>query len=113
GRDHRARARSLPLRREAHGDHRGKGREVARIDGTKPMSTKALSLTRPQKAAAILVAMGKPSAGRLLKFFKPEELKALMEAARSLKTIPQSELEKIVAEFEDEFAEGAGLLDSN
>jgi flagellar motor switch protein FliG len=72
----------------------------------------SLSLTRPQKAAAVLVAMGKPAAGRLLKFFKQEELKALIEAARQLKTIPQSELEKIVAEFEAEFAEGAGLLDS-
>jgi len=69
-------------------------------------------LSRSQKAAAILVAMGKQSAGRLLKFFKQEELKALIEAARTLKTIPQSELEKIVAEFESEFAEGAGLLDS-
>lgn len=69
-------------------------------------------LSRAQKASAILVAMGKTSAGRLLKFFKPEELKALIESARTLKTIPQSELEKIVAEFENEFAEGAGLLDS-
>jgi flagellar motor switch protein FliG len=74
--------------------------------------TKLVTLTRPQKAAAILVAMGKQSAGRLLKFFKQEELKALIEAARTLKTIPQSELEKIVSEFEAEFAEGAGLLDS-
>lgn len=70
------------------------------------------SLSRSQKAAAILVAMGKDSAGRLLKFFKHEELRTLIEAARSLKTIPQSELEKIVLEFESEFAEGAGLLDS-
>ncbi len=77
------------------------------------MTTKAASLTRSQKAAAILVAMGKPSAAKLLKFFKPDELKSLMEAARTLKTIPQSELEKIVAEFEGEFVEGAGLLDSN
>lgn len=69
-------------------------------------------LSRAQKAAAILVAMGKQSAGRLLKFFKQEELKALVEAARTLRTIPQSDLEKIVAEFENEFAEGAGLLDS-
>jgi flagellar motor switch protein FliG len=72
----------------------------------------SLNLTRPQKAAAILVAMGKLSASRLLKFFKQEELRALVEAARELRTIPQSELEKIVAEFEAEFAEGAGLLDS-
>jgi flagellar motor switch protein FliG len=71
-----------------------------------------LTLTRPQKAAAILVAMGKPSASRLLKFFKQEELKALIEGARLLRTIPQADLERIVAEFEAEFTEGAGLLDS-
>jgi len=70
------------------------------------------TLTRAQKAAAILVAMGKPSASRLLKFFKQEELKALIDAARLLRTIPQSDLERIVAEFEAEFTEGAGLLDS-
>lgn len=72
----------------------------------------AMQLTRAQKAAAILVAMGKPSASRLLKFFKQEELKALIDGARLLKTIPQSELERIVAEFEAEFMEGAGQLDS-
>jgi flagellar motor switch protein FliG len=71
-----------------------------------------VKLTQAQKAAAILVAMGKPSAGRLLKFFKQEELKALIEAARGLRTIPQAELEKVVQEFEREFAEGAGLIDS-
>ncbi|MGB3387241.1 MAG: flagellar motor switch protein FliG [Pseudaminobacter sp.] len=75
---------------------------------TTPLAT----LTRAQKAAAILVAMGKPSASKLLKFFKQEELKALIEGARLLRTIPQSDLEKIVAEFEAEFTEGAGLLDS-
>ena len=77
------------------------------------MSQQALSLTRPQKAAAILVAMGKPSASKLLKFFKQEELKALIEGARLLRTIPQADLERIVAEFEAEFTEGAGLLDSS
>ncbi len=74
--------------------------------------TTPTTLTRAQKAAAILVAMGKPSASRLLKFFKQEELKALIEGARLLRTIPQSDLERIVAEFEAEFTEGAGLLDS-
>lgn len=71
-----------------------------------------MQLTQAQKAAAILVAMGKPAAGRLLKLFKQEELKALMEAARTLRTIPQADLEQVVAEFEAEFAEGVGLLDS-
>ncbi len=70
------------------------------------------ALSRAQKAAAILVALGKPAAGRLLKFFKQDELRFLMEGARGLRSIPQVELEKIVAEFESEFAEGVGLLDS-
>lgn len=72
-----------------------------------------VEMTRAQKAAAILVAMGKPSASKLLKFFKQEELKALVEGARLLRTISQADLEKIVAEFEAEFAEGAGLMDSS
>lgn len=71
------------------------------------------TFTKAQKAAAILVAMGKPSAAKLLKFFKQEELRALVDAARVLRTIPQAELEKIVGEFEAEFTEGAGLLDSS
>ena len=58
----------------------------------------SLTLTRPQKAAAILVAMGKPSASRLLKFFKQEELKALIEGARLLRTIPQNDLERTGAD---------------
>lgn len=82
------------------------------LSANEPTGAAASNLTRAQKAAAILVAMGKPAAGRLLKFFKHEELKALIEGARKLKTIPQAELEQIIAEFEDEFAEGAGLMDS-
>lgn len=78
-----------------------------------PSDPAVRGLTKAQKAAAILVAMGKPSAGKLLKFFKQEELKALIDAARLLQTISQSELERIVAEFENEFTEGAGLLDSS
>lgn len=74
--------------------------------------TQAVTLTQSQKAAVILVAMGKPSAGRLLKFFKQDELKALIDAARLLHTIPQAQLEDVVAEFEAEFTEGAGLMDS-
>lgn len=74
--------------------------------------SRELTLTTAQKAAVMLVAMGKPSANRLLKLFKQEELKTLIEQARVLRTIPQSELERIVDEFEAEFAEGGGLLDS-
>ena len=65
-----------------------------------------------EKAAAILVAMGRERASRLLKYFKGHELKRLVDAAHALKTIPQSYLEELVEEFETEFAQGGGLLDS-
>ncbi len=65
-----------------------------------------------EKAAAILVAMGRERASRLLKYFKGQELKRLVDAAHSLETIPQAYLEQLVEEFESEFAQGGGLLDS-
>lgn len=68
-------------------------------------------LTKPQQAAAVLVAMGKTRATQLLKFFKSEELRVMIEAAHTLKTIPQPDLEELVKEFESEFAAGAGLMD--
>lgn len=69
-------------------------------------------LNAPQKAAAILVAMGKERASRMLKQFKREELKMLIDAGHTLKNIPQPDLAELVREFEAEFSEGVGLLDS-
>ncbi len=69
-------------------------------------------LTRPQKAAAILIAMGKPVAGKLLKFFAPSELQTIIGCAQSLRSVPPQELEDIVTEFEELFTEGAGLMDN-
>lgn len=69
-------------------------------------------LTKPQRAAAVLVAMGKGRASQLLKFFKSEELRVMIDAAHTLKNIPQPDLEELVKEFESEFTIGAGLMDS-
>lgn len=69
-------------------------------------------LSKPQKAAAILIAMGKPIAGKLLKFFSPTELQTIISSAQSLRSIPPQELEDVVSEFEDVFTEGAGLMDN-
>jgi flagellar motor switch protein FliG len=69
-------------------------------------------LTKPQRAAAVLVAMGKSRATQLLKFFKSDELRVMIDAAHTLKSIPQPDLEELVKEFESEFAIGAGLMDS-
>jgi flagellar motor switch protein FliG len=73
---------------------------------------KRFTLSKPQRAAAVLVAMGKGRASQLLKFFKSDELRVMIDAAHTLKNIPQPDLEELVKEFESEFAAGAGLIDS-
>ncbi|TCL75601.1 flagellar motor switch protein FliG [Rhizobium sp. BK251] len=69
-------------------------------------------LTQAEKAAAVLLAMGKQVAGRLLKYFTQNELQTIIGAAQSLRPIPPDELAQLVAEFEDLFTEGAGLMDN-
>ncbi|MBD9373875.1 flagellar motor switch protein FliG [Rhizobium sp. ARZ01] len=64
------------------------------------------------KAAAVLLAMGKPVAGKLLKFFTQGELQGIIAAAQNLRQIPPQELLELVNEFEDLFTEGAGLMDN-
>ena len=71
-----------------------------------------MNLTKPQKAVAILVAIGAPKAPELLKHFKKDELKALLSIARGFKNVEPEILEDIIREFEGDFAQGAGLMDS-
>jgi flagellar motor switch protein FliG len=72
----------------------------------------AKPLSKPEKAAAILLAMGKPVAGKLLKFFEQSELQTLIARAQMLRSVPPDELAELVAEFEELFTEGAGLMDN-
>ncbi|HWU61387.1 MAG TPA: flagellar motor switch protein FliG [Ensifer sp.] len=69
-------------------------------------------LTPPEKAAAVLLSMGKGVAGKLLKFFTQHELQVIIRAAQNLRTIPPHELIQLTNEFEDLFTEGAGLMDN-
>lgn len=69
-------------------------------------------LSQAEKAAAVLLAMGKGVAGKLLKYFTQAELQTIINSAQSLRVIPPDELAKIVAEFEDLFTEGTGLMDN-
>lgn len=71
------------------------------------------NLSQSQKAAAILVALGREQGAKLLGRFAQEEVRHLMLASRELSGIPQETLEGLVAEFEQEFETGAGLLDSS
>ena len=69
-------------------------------------------LSQAEKAAAVLLSMGKQVAGRLLKYFTQAELQMIIASAQSLRPIPPDELTQIVAEFEDLFTEGTGLMDN-
>ncbi|TCQ77712.1 flagellar motor switch protein FliG [Ochrobactrum sp. BH3] len=70
------------------------------------------TLTGPQKAAAILVAIGRPSASRLLKHFNAEDLRKLAGHARTLEPISPLDFEQLVKQFEDSFAEGAPVSEA-
>jgi len=63
-----------------------------------------------QKAAAILLAMGKPPATRLLKHLEPHELRELTRAAAELGAVPPATIEFLVEEFTNQFSAGANLL---
>ena len=69
-------------------------------------------LTQPEKAAAVLLSMGKGVASKLLKFFTQHELQVIIRSAQNLRSIPPHELIQLVNEFEDLFTEGAGLMDN-
>jgi flagellar motor switch protein FliG len=75
-------------------------------------NTPSAGLRATDKAAAVLLAMGRPVAGRLLKYITQAELQAIIHSAQRLRMIPPHELIDLVNEFEDLFTEGAGLMDN-
>ena len=74
------------------------------------MSDDLRQLGGAQRAAAILLAMGKSPATRLLKHLEPNELREVTRAAARLGAIPQLELEGLVGQFTAAFSAGASLL---
>ena len=62
-----------------------------------------------QKAAALLLTMGKPPATRLLKHLEPQELREVTRAAAELGAVPASAIESLVEEFTVAFTTGANL----
>jgi flagellar motor switch protein FliG len=67
-------------------------------------------LTGPEKAAALLLIMGKPPAARLLKLFDQPDLQAVARAAAGLGVISAMTLDRLVDEFVADFSAGADLL---
>lgn len=75
--------------------------------------TSAQDLSLTQKAAAILVAMSKEQATKILSHFKPEDVKALIIASENLQDVSQETLVELVDEFEMECSRGSGLVDTS
>jgi flagellar motor switch protein FliG len=67
-------------------------------------------LSGAEKAAALLLMMGKPPAARLLKQFDQPDLRAVALAAAGLGAIPAAMLDQLVEEFVIDFSAGADLL---
>jgi flagellar motor switch protein FliG len=70
----------------------------------------ALRLRGPDKVATLLLAMGRPIAGKLLTHFDPDEIRMVTRAAADLRPISTSELETIIEEFAYKFASGPSIL---
>jgi flagellar motor switch protein FliG len=69
-------------------------------------------LKGPDKVAALLLAMGKPLAGRLLKHFDTNELKLITRSVAELGVVPVPTLEMVVEDFASQFMRGTDLRGS-
>jgi flagellar motor switch protein FliG len=67
------------------------------------------ALLGPEKVAALLLAMGKPAASRLLQHFDPVELRQITRAATALGSVPVAALEGAIEDFAGQFTSGVDL----
>lgn len=64
------------------------------------------------KAAVLVLAMGKPLAGRMLKHLDIAEVRALMRRATELGPVGAADIADLVDEFSDQFSRGMNLIGS-
>ncbi|MFC5069753.1 flagellar motor switch protein FliG [Flaviflagellibacter deserti] len=69
------------------------------------------TLQGPEKAAALLLAMGQPLSGRLLAHFDTTEIKQVTRSIADLGSITAKQIEQLVEEFASKFS-GGNLLGS-
>ena len=75
-----------------------------------PPATKVLK--GPEKVAALLLAMGKPLAVRMLKHFDGDELREITRSVTELGSVPMPLLENTIEEFAGQFIHGSGIISS-
>jgi flagellar motor switch protein FliG len=69
-------------------------------------------LSGREKVAALLLAMGKPLATRVLKYFDEDEIRLLARSAAELGTVSRSQLDEIVSEFTGGIGAGSDVRGS-
>ncbi|WP_046866627.1 flagellar motor switch protein FliG [Microvirga massiliensis] len=74
----------------------------------KPPGQKVLK--GPERVATLLFAMGKTTAGRVLKHFSADEIRILTKSAATLGAISPAQVEALVEEFASHFSTGADLV---
>ena len=75
-----------------------------------PGRPSARRLDPTDQVAALLLAMGKPAAGRLIKYFEPDELKRITRSASQLGAVSPDQLDAVVETFSEEFKAGNSLV---
>ncbi len=73
---------------------------------------KTAALGGAGKAAVLVLAMGKPLAGRMLKHLDTAEVRALMRRASELGPVAADDIADLVDEFSDQFSRGMNLVGS-
>ncbi|MGB8818284.1 MAG: FliG C-terminal domain-containing protein [Rhizobiaceae bacterium] len=66
----------------------------------------------PQKAVALLIAMGQPNASALLERLTTAETETLMSTSRKMRAVSHDDLVAIVEDFERAFAKGASIINT-
>jgi flagellar motor switch protein FliG len=67
-------------------------------------------LTPSEEVAAVLIAMNKATASRLIKYFDGAELKQITRAVAQLGPVPRVQLEALIEQVAALFADGANLV---
>lgn len=67
-------------------------------------------LTGAQRAAALLIVLGKEAAPRLLQHLDKDEVREIARAAATLGIVDRTSLDRMIDQFADDFAEGPDVV---
>jgi flagellar motor switch protein FliG len=68
------------------------------------------ALQGADRVAAVLMAMGKPAASRLMKHFESDEIKLITRAVAELRPVPPQQIQTLIEDFAVQFASGGNLV---